>query len=42
MHVVERYFGRKLAEDTAYYLEYQSIGWKDPSSNAIYARPAKT
>jgi len=42
MHVVERYFGRKLAEDTAYYLEYQSLGWKDPSSNAIYARPSKS
>lgn len=42
MHVVERYFGRKMAEDTAYYLEYQSLGWKDPSSNAIYARPAKS
>lgn len=42
MHIVERYFGRKLTEDTAYYLEYQSVGWKDPSSNAIYARPAKS
>jgi len=42
MHIVERYFGRKLAEDTAYYLEYQSVGWKDPSSNLIYARPAKS
>ena len=42
MHVVERYFGRKLADDTAYYLEYQSLGWKDPSSNAIYARPSKS
>jgi putative intracellular protease/amidase len=42
MHIVERYFGRKLAEDTAYYLEYQSVGWKDPNSNVIYARPAKS
>jgi transcriptional regulator GlxA family with amidase domain len=42
MHVVERYFGRKLAQDTAYYLEYQSLGWKDPNSNAIYARPSKS
>ena len=42
MHIVERYFGRKLAEDTAYYLEYQSVGWKDPSSNMVYARPSKT
>jgi putative intracellular protease/amidase len=42
MHIVERYFGRKLAEDTAYYLEYQSAGWKDPNSNMIYSRPAKS
>lgn len=40
MHIVERYFGRKLAEDTAYYMEYQSLGWKDPSSNMVYARPS--
>ena len=38
MHVVERYFGRQLAEDTAYNLEYQGQGWKDPNSNAIYAQ----
>jgi putative intracellular protease/amidase/YHS domain-containing protein len=38
LHVVERYFGRKMAEDTAYNLEYQGQGWKDPSSNAIYAQ----
>lgn len=41
MHVVDRYFGRKLAEDTAYNLEYQGPGWKDPNSNAIYAQAAK-
>ncbi len=38
LHVVERYFGRKVAEDTAYNLEYQGQGWKDPNSNAIYAQ----
>jgi putative intracellular protease/amidase/YHS domain-containing protein len=38
LHVVERYFGRAVAEDTAYNLEYQGQGWKDPSSNAIYAQ----
>ncbi len=37
LHVVERYFGRKVAEATAYNLEYQGLGWKDPGSNAIYA-----
>jgi putative intracellular protease/amidase/YHS domain-containing protein len=38
LHVVERYFGRKMAEDTAYNLEYQGQGWKDANSNAIYAQ----
>ena len=41
LHVVDRYFGRKLAEDTAYNLEYQGQGWKDPNSNAIYAQASK-
>jgi transcriptional regulator GlxA family with amidase domain len=27
LRVVERYFGRKVAEDTALYMEYQSRGW---------------
>jgi transcriptional regulator GlxA family with amidase domain len=40
MHVIERYFGRQVAEDTAYNLEYQGQGWKNPNSNAIYARAA--
>lgn len=30
IHVVDRYFARKLAEDAAANLEYQSQGWKDP------------
>ena len=41
MHVVERYFGRQMAEDTAYYLEYQSLGWKDPNSNLMHRRPGR-
>jgi YHS domain-containing protein len=41
LHVVERYFGRKVAEDTAYNLEYQGQGWKDPNSNAIYSQAPK-
>ena len=40
LHVVERYFGRKVAEDTAYNLEYQGQGWKDPKTNLIYAEAA--
>jgi len=27
LHVVERYFGRSVAETTATYMEYQSKGW---------------
>jgi putative intracellular protease/amidase/YHS domain-containing protein len=38
LHVVERYFGRKAATDTAYQMEYQGEGWLKPESNAIYAR----
>ena len=37
LHVVERYYGRFVAERTAFYMEYQGTGWKDPASNAIYA-----
>ncbi|HZP24611.1 MAG TPA: DJ-1/PfpI family protein [Terriglobales bacterium] len=40
LRVVERYFGRKVAEDTAYELEYQGRGWTDPSSNAVYLKAA--
>jgi len=38
MRVVERYFGREVAETTAYYMEYQGDGWKDSSgaANAAY------
>jgi transcriptional regulator GlxA family with amidase domain len=37
IRVIERYFGRKAAERTAYTLEYQGKGWQDPNSNGIYA-----
>lgn len=40
LHVVQRYFGRKVAEDTAYMLEYQGKGWTDPNSNATYLQAA--
>jgi YHS domain-containing protein/putative intracellular protease/amidase len=36
LRVVERYFGTKVATTTAYELEYQGQGWKDPNSNAVY------
>jgi len=28
LHVVERYFGREVAQQTADYMEYQGPGWK--------------
>jgi transcriptional regulator GlxA family with amidase domain/YHS domain-containing protein len=37
LHVVERYYGRDVATKTAYRMEYQGLGWKDPASNAEYA-----
>ena len=37
LRVVERYFGRDAAEKTAFELEYQGQGWKDPKSNNAYA-----
>ena len=40
LHVVERYFGRKVATDTAYEMEYQGQGWMNPESNAVYLRAA--
>jgi YHS domain-containing protein len=41
LHVVERYFGRDAATNTAYYMEYQGRGWMDPSgaANSEYAEP---
>ena len=43
LRVVERYFGRDVATQTAYYMEYQGQGWMDPSSNQAYrTRPAST
>jgi transcriptional regulator GlxA family with amidase domain len=38
LRVVERYFGRATAVNTAYALEYQGLGWRDPQSNNVYAR----
>ena len=36
--VVERYFGRDAARQTAYDMEYQGQGWMDRNSNAVYAQ----
>jgi putative intracellular protease/amidase/YHS domain-containing protein len=43
LRIVERYYGRQAAVDTAYQMEYQGQGWMDPDSNQAYARrPAST
>jgi len=37
LRVVERYYGRDVAKQTAYDLEYQGEGWMNPDSNQTYA-----
>ena len=37
LRVVERYYGRDVAQKTAYTMEYQGQGWMNPDSNQIYA-----
>jgi putative intracellular protease/amidase/YHS domain-containing protein len=37
LRVVERYFGREVAQKTAYELEYQGLGWMNADSNQVYA-----
>jgi len=37
LRVVERYYGRDAATQTAYDMEYQGQGWLDPNSNSVYA-----
>lgn len=38
LHVVERYYGREVAEQTATFLEYQGQGWKYSNSNVAFAK----
>jgi transcriptional regulator GlxA family with amidase domain len=38
LHVVERYFGRAVALNTADQLEYQGQGWRNPDANMAYAK----
>jgi putative intracellular protease/amidase/YHS domain-containing protein len=38
LRVVERYYGRERAEQTADMMEYQGKGWLDPNSNQAYAK----
>lgn len=43
LHVVARYYGPEVAEETARRLEYQGRGWTDPDSNVAFAtRPTST
>jgi putative intracellular protease/amidase len=37
LRVVERYFGREVAKQTAYNMEYQGQGWMNADSNEVYA-----
>jgi putative intracellular protease/amidase len=39
LRVVERYYGREVAQKTAYNMEYQGQGWMNSESNQIYATP---
>jgi YHS domain-containing protein len=38
LRVVERYFGREVASEAAFDLEYQGPGWMDANSNVVYAK----
>jgi transcriptional regulator GlxA family with amidase domain len=38
LRVVERYYGREAATQTAFQMEYQGQGWLHPDSNEVYAR----
>jgi YHS domain-containing protein/putative intracellular protease/amidase len=38
LRVVERYYGRDVAQKTAYNMEYQGQGWMNADSNQIYAK----
>jgi YHS domain-containing protein len=31
-------YGREVAKNTAYVMEYQGQGWMDPDSNNVYAK----
>src|SRR5205085_5941549 len=37
LRVVERYYGREVAQKTAYNMEYQGQGWTNAESNELYA-----
>ena len=42
LRVVERYFGREVARNTAYVMEYQGEGWLNPNANQVYAHAVRS
>jgi transcriptional regulator GlxA family with amidase domain len=38
LRVVERYYGREIAKQAAFDMEYQGQGWMNADSNAVYAK----
>jgi putative intracellular protease/amidase/YHS domain-containing protein len=38
LRVVERYYGREVATQAAFDMEYQGQGWKNADANAVYAK----
>src|SRR5437763_7947599 len=43
LRLVERYYGREVAQKTAFNMEYQGLGWMNPDSNQAYsATPVST
>jgi transcriptional regulator GlxA family with amidase domain len=38
LRVVERYYGREVAKQSAFDMEYQGQGWMNADSNAVYAK----
>jgi putative intracellular protease/amidase/YHS domain-containing protein len=38
LRVVERYYGREVATQTAFDMEYQGQGWMNADSNSVYAK----
>jgi YHS domain-containing protein/putative intracellular protease/amidase len=38
LRVVERYYGREVARQTAFDMEYQGQGWMNADSNSVYAQ----
>jgi transcriptional regulator GlxA family with amidase domain len=36
LHIVQEYFGRQTAEQTAIYMEYQGAGWRDVPAKQGY------